>query len=132
MTYEDLERTVRRWLTENRADTREPGPPHGRLYAVPFALVWDALLEEIRRRSRWELAHADEEIGMLTVRCRSRIFRFVDDMTIWVRLDENGMTRVDIRSRSRVGRGDFGVNRRRVQRLLEHLDREVGEGKRLE
>lgn len=123
---ERLEETLRRWLTVNVADTRDPDGPSGRAYAAPFARVWDALLEEIRRRPRWELGHKDEELGMLSVRCRSPVFRFVDDLTIWMRLDENGMTRVEARSASRVGRGDFGVNRRRIERLLESLDATVG------
>lgn len=123
--------TVRRWLTENSADTREPEGPPGRLYASPFARVWDALLAEVRSRPRWRLAHRDEEMGLITVRCRSLLFRFVDDLTIWVELDENGLTRVNARSSSRVGRGDFGVNRRRIVRLLEELDRRLGPGQRL-
>lgn len=132
VSFDDLKRTVRRWLTENSADTRAPGPPRGRLYAAPFARVWDALLSDIRQRRRWELAHADEGLGMLTVRCRSRLFRFVDDLTLWIGLDENGMTRVDARSRSRVGDGDFGVNRRRIRGLLRRLDDAVGGGTRLQ
>lgn len=128
---EEWKATLRRWLTENTADTRTVGVPRGRLYAAPFARVWDALLSRIRSRPRWELAHQDEERGQITVRCRSLVFRFVDDLTIWVELDENGQTRVDARSASRVGRGDFGVNRRRLVRLFEELDRQVGPETRL-
>lgn len=123
---EGWKETLRRWLRENVADTRNPEGPDGRVYTAPFARVWDALLAEIRRRPRWELAHKDEEMGMLTARCRSLVFRFVDDLTAWVGLDENGMTRVEVRSESRRGRGDFGVNRRRVRSLLEAVDRAVG------
>lgn len=128
---ESWKETLHRWLTENVADTRSEDGPSGRLYAVPFARVWDALLAEIRARPRWELAHQDEELGLITVRCRSRIFRLVDDLTIWVELDEDGLTRVDARSASRVGKGDLGVNRRRLLRLLRALDRNVGPEARL-
>lgn len=114
--------TVVRWLTENRADTREPGPPAGRCYAAPFARVWDALLAYARERPRWRVTHADETQGVLVATCRSRVFRFVDDLTVWVYLDEQGLTRVDARSRARRGHGDLGVNRRRLERLLRHLD----------
>lgn len=123
--------TIRRWLKENTADTRAEDGPGGRLYAAPFARAWDSLLAQIQARPRWELAHEDEELGLITVRCRSLVFRFVDDLTIWVELDENGMTRVDARSASRVGQGDLGVNRRRLVRLFRTLDEQVGPETRL-
>ena len=131
MSSATLSETLRRWLTENSADTRDAGPPNGRTYSASFAAVWDALLEDVRGRRRWELAHADEDLGMLTVRCRTPVLGLVDDLTVWVRLDENAMTRVDARSRSRVGKGDLGVNRRRLEKLMERLDRALGEETRL-
>lgn len=111
-----------RWLTENRADTRLPGPPHGRRYLAPFADVWDELREMIEAHPRWRVEHADETRGLMAATCRSRVFGFVDDLTVWVRLDADGLTEVALRSRARTGRGDFGVNRRRVERILERLD----------
>lgn len=118
--------TLLRWLTENRADTRLDGPPEGRRYSAPFARVWDVLVGLVEQKPRWTLQHSDELEGILTVTCRSRLFRFVDDLTIWVALDGDGLTRVEARSRSRTGRGDFGVNRRRVERILERLDEVFG------
>jgi len=44
----------------------------------------------------------------------SSIFRFVDDLEIRVDPDKN---QVQLRSASRVGRGDGGVNRKRIERL---------------
>lgn len=123
--------TLRRWLTENAADTRERGGPAARLYSASFARVWDGLLEQVTRNPRWELAHQDEELGMLTVCCRTPVIRFVDDVTIWVELDEDGLTRVEVRSASCVGKGDLGVNRRRIVWLLRRLDRHVGPEARL-
>lgn len=123
--------TLSRWLTENVADTRTPAGPPGRLYAAPFAEVWDSLLDQIHGRRGWKLIHADEELGLMTVMCTTPVFRFRDDLTIWISLDENGLTRVEARSESRVGRGDFGVNRRRIDRMLALLDRSVGPAVRL-
>lgn len=123
--------TFHRWTHENVADTRRPGRPEPRVYAVAFARVWDELLEEIDRRSRWTLVHSDEELGLITVECRSRVFRLVDDLTIWVALDPNGLTRVDVLSRARKGQGDLGVNRRRVEGLLGKLDGAFGPSARL-
>jgi hypothetical protein len=118
--------TLSRWLTENVADTRTPGGPDFRLYAAPFADVWDSLLDLVHQRRGWKLVHADEELGLMTVMCAAPVLRFRDDLTIWVSLDENGLTRVEARSESRVGKGDLGVNRRRIERLLQRLDDAFG------
>jgi hypothetical protein len=94
--------TLSRWLTENVADTRTSDGPDSRLYAAPFAEVWDSLVDSAHRRRGWKLIHADEELGLMR------------------------LTRVEARSESRVGRGDLGMNRRRIERLLSRLDRTVG------
>ena len=118
--------TLSRWLTENVADTRTSDGPRSRLYAAPFAEVWDALVDTAHRRRGWQLVHADEELGLMTIVCTTPVFRLHDDLTIWVSLDENGLTRVEARSESRVGKGDLGMNQRRIERLLSLLDRTVG------
>lgn len=123
--------TIRRWANENAADTRPPGGPEPRLYEVPFACVWDELLAYVDKRPRWRLLHKDEELGLISVACTSLVFRFMDDLTIWVTLDSNGLTRVEALSRSRRGRGDLGVNRRRIDRMLSRLDAALGPAKRL-
>ncbi len=47
--------------------------------------------------------------------CTSAIFRFVDDMEFYFpESDENGTT-IEVRSASRTGHSDFGVNRKRVE-----------------
>lgn len=113
---------LKRWLTENVADTRAPGPPSGRCYAAPFAAVWDAVRSEVDAHRRWRVEHADETNGILRVTCRARLFRWIDDLTVWISLDEEGLTRFEARSAARTGVGDLGVNRRRIESLLEHLD----------
>ena len=50
----------------------------------------------------------------------SRLFRFVDDLEL--RLDR-GAGVVHVRSASRVGRSDLGVNRKRVETLRERFQR---------
>lgn len=115
--------TLVRWLTQNSADTRSPGGPRGRRYLSPFAAVWDELLAHVRGHRRWRLEQADEYEGVVDVTCRTLIIPFRDDLTVWVSLDAFGFTRVDALSRSRTGKIDFGVNERRIRRLLRHLDR---------
>jgi uncharacterized protein (DUF1499 family) len=58
--------------------------------------------------------------GRLEATATTFWFGFKDDVVVRARRLDDGRTEVDIRSASRVGRIDGGVNARRVQRLL-HL-----------
>ena len=112
-------------------DTRTRGGPDGRTYSVPFAQVWDSIVAEVQGRSRWRLVHSDEGLGLLTVTCRPRLQRRVDDLAIWVSLDENGFTRVDLRSgpRATEKRPDGLLkpsHGRRIATLLASLDKRLG------
>ena len=106
-------------------DTRSPAGPEGRVYAVPFARVWDCLVSLVAERSRWDLVHQDEDLGLITVACRGVLPGRTDDLTIWVRLDVNGLTSVDVRSESRLRRG-LGAGERRVRDVLARLDHDLG------
>jgi uncharacterized protein (DUF1499 family) len=55
-----------------------------------------------------------EEAGYLYAECRSKWLGFVDDLEL--AYDESGRL-FQVRSASRLGRRDFGVNRARVERL---------------
>lgn len=118
-------------MNQNVADTRRPGGPEPRLYETPFARVWDEILAAVEKRGGWALLHKDEELGLITLACTTPILRFIDDLTIWVALDDNGLTRVDALSRSRRGKGDWGVNRRRIDRMFHALDLALGPSARL-
>ena len=50
--------------------------------------------------------------------CRSLIWRFVDDLELWIDRD-NGL--LHARSASRLGYSDLGVNRQRVEQLFSEL-----------
>jgi uncharacterized protein (DUF1499 family) len=50
----------------------------------------------------------------LHAEARSLIFRFVDDIEFLI---DPGQRRIQVRSASRIGYSDFGVNRRRVERI---------------
>src|SRR6185503_3811873 len=82
----------------------------------PFTLAgengWAALRGVVAAMPRTKIV--DERPGYLHAECTSRIFRFVDDLE----LQRSGTgSRVDVRSASRVGYGDMGVNRKRVESL---------------
>lgn len=111
-------------LTRNHAATA-PDAPDARLrtpvFAQPFATVWQAALALAAARPGWAVTAADPRAGEIRAEARTRVWRFVDDVHVRLWLDDAGLTRVDVESRSRVGRGDFGVNGRRVRRYLKLL-----------
>lgn len=117
-----------RALTRNRAWTDPESPDRqmrGRAYPVPFAQVWEAALETARTRPRWTVTAASPRRGEIAAEARTVLLRFVDDVTIRLSLDGDGMTRVDVVSQSRVGGADLGVNARRIARFLHALDRHL-------
>jgi uncharacterized protein (DUF1499 family) len=69
----------------------------------------------------WTLTRVDAPALTLEGEDTSGIFQFTDDFVIrLVALD--GATQVDMRSRSRVGKGDFGANAKRIRTFLAALD----------
>jgi uncharacterized protein (DUF1499 family) len=81
------------------------------------------LAEETARGLGWEIVAVDPAAGTLLARDTSKIFRFVDDVVVRVRPAEGGGAIVDVRSKSRVGRGDIGANAARIRRFAEKLPR---------
>ena len=63
---------------------------------------------------------------LLMVQDRTPFFRFVDTITIRVLPAPDGGSTFAAYSRSNIGVGDFGTNRRRLEHWLEMLTREVG------
>jgi uncharacterized protein (DUF1499 family) len=72
----------------------------------------------------WKVVSADEAAGTIEATDTSRIFRFVDDIVIRIRPQPTGAI-VDMRSKSREGRGDLGANAARIRRLSEALARSL-------
>lgn len=70
----------------------------------------------------WEILSADAARGLIEATATSRFFGFKDDVVIRVR-PESGMSRVDVRSASRVGKSDIGANARRIRAYLKRLGR---------
>ncbi|MBX9582790.1 MAG: DUF1499 domain-containing protein [Gemmataceae bacterium] len=105
-----------RWFTRNWADTA--GPSHPDLAPLVLPLPPDAAAERVRAvvrslpRWREESAAADE----LKLTRRTGLFRFVDDITLTFRPAGAG-TLIHAASRSRLGKGDLGQNRRNILEL---------------
>jgi uncharacterized protein (DUF1499 family) len=70
----------------------------------------------------WILVREDPGALELEASATTPIFRFVDDVSIRVRAVAGG-SRVDARSRSRLGHADFGANASRIREFMGELQR---------
>ena len=76
------------------------------------SLAWNRLIAALGTESR--LSIVEDTGSYLHAEARSLVFRFVDDVEF---LLDSAHGVIQVRSASRVGYSDFGVNRRRVERI---------------
>jgi uncharacterized protein (DUF1499 family) len=85
----------------------------------------DAALARARRVAErtlsWRITYADAD--SFEAISTSRLFGFQDDIVIRVRPDGASASRVDMRSKSRDGKGDRGVNAARIRAFMAELAR---------
>lgn len=95
----------------------------GRTYAIPFERVWSTALRLAGGGlSRWALASADDEAGVIEATCTTLVFRFVDDVRVDIGLDDDAQTRVDVAWTTRSGAPALGRGARTIGRFLKALD----------
>lgn len=68
----------------------------------------------------WTIMQKDRQEGRIEAMDRTIWFGFTDDIVIRVR-PEDGASRVDIRSVSRVGKSDMGTNAARIRKFMKKL-----------
>jgi uncharacterized protein (DUF1499 family) len=69
------------------------------------------------RAMDWEIVSSDAASGRIEATATLPWWGFKDDIVVIMRPNGNG-TRVDMRSKSRVGKSDLGVNAERIQEYL--------------
>ena len=87
----------------------------------PFILTEQANINTIEQAAL-ELPGAklaEKRDDYLRIECTSKIMRFVDDLEL--RIDGNVLL---VRSESRIGYSDFGINRKRAEQLRKQLQAE--------
>jgi uncharacterized protein (DUF1499 family) len=72
----------------------------------------------------WIVVGSDPEIGRIEASQSSRWFHFTDDVVIRITPTDSG-SRIDMRSLSRHGRSDFGVNAERIRSYMRALQRQL-------
>ncbi len=68
----------------------------------------------------WAVVARNGDAGAFYARDVTSIFRFVDDVVVRIRPDGSG-SRIDVRSKSRDGRGDLGANATRIRAFFDEL-----------
>ncbi|WP_164116569.1 DUF1499 domain-containing protein [Sphingorhabdus sp. Alg239-R122] len=102
---------------------------HKDAYGDVQTLILQAPVEEVFAKAEalvkqrgWEIAAVDQEEGRIEATDEVALLKFKDDVVFRIVSGEKeGETIVDIRSVSRVGLSDLGVNARRVRELLADL-----------
>jgi len=94
----------------------------GDLQSVHVPVSPAEALERARRLAEtqptWRLTQTDPAAGTVEAVATSRLFHFKDDIVIRVRPQGQGGSLVDMRSKSRDGQGDFGVNAARIRQFM--------------
>lgn len=91
---------------------------------LPPAEAFKRALETARGMPGWTIVDSNAERGRVEASDHSLFYGFTDDVVI--RVTPNGAgSRIDVRSKSRQGRGDFGVNARRVRSYLAALKQKL-------
>jgi uncharacterized protein (DUF1499 family) len=87
---------------------------------LPPPDVFARVIATAKTMPGWEITAADPASGTIEAVATSRLFRFQDDIVIRVRPRDGG-SRIDMRSKSRDGRGDLGANAKRIRAFMAAL-----------
>lgn len=82
----------------------------------------------VAKAQGWEIVSSVPEEGRLEATAKSLLYGFTDEVAIRVTAADGG-ARVDVRSRSRIGRIDRGANAKRIRAYLAALGQRAGEAK---
>ncbi|HYL89674.1 MAG TPA: DUF1499 domain-containing protein [Burkholderiales bacterium] len=101
---------------QQRAAYPDIGPV---LLAAPPAQAFKKALAAAEAMG-WEVVGSDPAAGTLEAVDTTKFFGFKDDIAVRVTATADG-SRVDIRSKSRIGRSDLGTNAQRIRAYAERL-----------
>ncbi len=95
-----------------------------REYDLEPDILFSMAAESINEMNPHEFS-SDSQTFQIEAVFRIRVFGFLDYVEAAVETVGNGKSILHIRSASRVGYSDLGVNRRRVNRILNRIDQKV-------
>jgi uncharacterized protein (DUF1499 family) len=91
---------------------------------LPIDRAFSIALRAVHKMG-WTIVAADGERGRIEATDTTFWYGFADDIVVRVSA-EGDLSRIDIRSKSRIGRGDFGTNARRVRAYLAAVKSIIG------
>ena len=92
--------------------------------ALPVAKAFDDALHVAKSMPGWTIIASDADTGHIEASQQSRWFRFTDDIVIRLSCEGAG-SRIDMRSTSRQGRSDYGVNAARIRAYIGALRKRI-------
>ncbi|NOY67887.1 MAG: DUF1499 domain-containing protein [Deltaproteobacteria bacterium] len=98
------------WILYNRTSSFE--------LAIPGKEAWPRIQAVVANIPRTQIVEENEVY--IHAKCKSLVFRFVDNLELLLNPDENI---VFVRSSSTIALFDFGVNRRRIYKLRKQLEK---------
>ena len=102
-------------------------PEYPELRAQRFALPQDRVYAAALAAAQgigWEITAQSAEKGEILAVATTAVFRFKDDVALNVTREADG-TIVNMRSHSRIGKGDLGANARRIRDFQAELGRRL-------
>lgn len=93
--------------------------------ALPPARAFDRARRVAEGMPGWKVTDVAPAEGRIEAVATSSLFGFRDDVVVRVRPVGDHTARIDVRSKSRDGRGDLGANAERIRTYLEAV-REIG------
>lgn len=112
------------YLTRNMVETRKDHP-FPELRTRIFEVSADDLVEYVKRASEqlgWKDTGVDLEYKRVRAQVRTPLLGFIDDLEARVQAEGLDSAELEVRSSSRIGRGDFGANARHVLDLYQAVD----------
>jgi uncharacterized protein (DUF1499 family) len=81
-----------------------------------------ARVTEVAKASpTWTITYSDQSKDTLEAVATSKLWHFQDDIVIQIRPTPDGASLIEMRSKSRDGTGDFGVNAKRIRRFFDRV-----------
>jgi uncharacterized protein (DUF1499 family) len=115
-------------INEVTTDLVKASPLQQRAYPDIHPLIVDAppggafvTAKAVAQEMGWEIVREDPQAGTIAAVATTFWFGFKDDVEIRVSPQGNA-SRIDLRSRSRVGKGDVGANAKRIRAYLSRFN----------
>lgn len=116
-------------VSETTANS-EDGELKSRVYNADMQTIFETVKQIVPTLttygSNWKLTDSMIKNDQSEITAEVPVIVFTDDLKVSLQKNGDGKTSVSIRSNSRVGKSDFGENRRHVLQILKEMDAKFG------